>query len=187
MSSQPGSLRPIRSAAVLRFFLKSLLKTSFVALALLPTFAFGVEEILGNKAYPNGPEVSMTPGSLCDSPDTYRYPEKVAYCRRDVERELKKDLIRRYDEVFGYAIQTMPRQEFKIDHLIPLCAGGSNKADNLWPQHETVYAITDPLEPLLCQRMAEGKLLQAEAVRLIREAKADLSKVSAVLQHLNSL
>jgi hypothetical protein len=155
----------------------------------MPALAFGVEfeGLLATSTYPNGPELSVTPGSLCDQPDTYRYPEKVAYCRRDVERDLKRDLIKRYDEVFGYAIQTMPRQEFKIDHFIPLCAGGSNKADNLWPQHERVYSVTDPLEPLICQRMAEGKLLQAEAVRLIRQAKTDLSKVSAILQQLNFL
>lgn len=173
--------------------LRSYLQLTLAVLVLAPTLAFGFEnEILfaraaNEKPFPSGPEVSMTPGSLCDQPDSYRYPEKIAYCRRNVDGDFKQDLIRRYDEVFGYVIQTMPRQLFKIDHFIPLCAGGSNRADNLWPQHESIYAVTDPLEPLICQRMAEGKLKQADAVRLIRQAKTDLSTVDAVMAQLNSL
>lgn len=141
----------------------------------------------GQERFPRGPHPTMTPGSLCDHPQAYRYPEKIAYCNRDVSSDLKRWLILEYDNQFGYSISSMDRQQFKIDHLIPLCAGGSNRPDNLWPQHVSVYMVTDELEPLICGRMAQGKLRQAEAVQMIREAKTDLSKVSDILAQLNAL
>jgi len=81
----------------------------------------------------------------------------------------------------------MNRMDFKIDHFIPLCAGGSNDPVNLWPQHKSVYQQTDPVEPLLCQRMLEGKLSQTDAVKLIMRAKLDLNQVPVVMKILNGL
>ncbi len=144
------------------------------------TFSFAAD-------YPRGPEAETTPGSLCQRGSTFRYAEHVRYCDRDVDSKLKNEIIQDYDKRLGYSIRSMPRGQFKIDHLIPLCAGGSNDRDNLWPQHKSVYDITDPMEPLLCQKMASGRLKQAEAVRLIREAKADLSKVPNVMKQLNAM
>lgn len=137
--------------------------------------------------YPKGPHAEVTPGTLCNAPDAYRYPEKIAYCKRDVNSFLKKEIIRQYDEQFGYSIGSMERNDFKIDHYIPLCAGGGNEQANLWPQHKSVYAITDPMEPLVCGKMAEGKLSQKDAIELIRQGKNDLSKVDAIIEHLQSL
>ncbi len=141
----------------------------------------------GDSAYPRGPEAETTPGSLCQRGSAFRYPEHVRYCDRDVDSKLKNEIIQDYDKRLGYSIRSMPRGQFKIDHFIPLCAGGSNDRDNLWPQHKSVYNITDPMEPLLCQKMASGKLKQAEAVRMIREAKFDLSKVPQVMKQLNAM
>lgn len=142
---------------------------------------------LANDPFPHGPRAEMTPGSLCTTGGTFRYPEHVRYCDRHVDSALKYEIIREYDKEFGYSIHTMSRGAFKIDHLIPLCAGGSNNEDNLWPQHESVYKITDPLEPLVCEKMAEGKLSQADAISFIREAKNDLSKADAIIKHVDSL
>jgi hypothetical protein len=138
-------------------------------------------------AFPEGPNQQTTPGSLCMRPDKYRYPEHIPYCNRDVETQLKADIIRTYDRQFGYRIESMDRRLFKIDHFIPLCAGGGNDRQNLWPQHVSIYTITDPLEPLICEKMAEGRLKQADAVRLIRGAKLDLSTVNQVMAYLNKL
>lgn len=143
-------------------------------------FAFGPN-------FPTNPNPQVTPGKLCDKPTSYRYPEHIAYCDRDVSPFTKDSLIKFYDQRLGYRIESMSRDEFKIDHLIPLCAGGSNDTVNLWPQHKSVYEITDPVEPLVCQRMLEGKLKQADAVKLIMQAKLDLSQVPAVLKILNGL
>lgn len=121
-------------------------------------------------AFPRSPE-SITPGSVCDRPDSRRYPERIAYCSRDVEDQLKKEIFKDYDERYGFRTQVIARSQFKIDHLIPLCMGGSNEQDNLWPQHESIYTLTDPIEPFLCEILGRGKLKQVEAIQIIREVK----------------
>lgn len=126
--------------------------------------------------YPIGPDPDKTPGVLCENGSSYRYPEKIRYCNRNVEKSLKDRLIREYDREFGYKIGRMDRQQFKIDHLIPLCMGGSNDEKNLWPQHQTVYEITDPFEQKLCELMAAGKLKQAQAVEIILDLKSHLEE-----------
>jgi hypothetical protein len=135
--------------------------------------------------FPQMPDLTETPGKICENSGTRRYPEKVSYCARNVETSLKVEIIKRYDSVLGYQIQTMNRADFKIDHLIPLCAGGANDEDNLWPQHKSVYEITDPLEPLICEKMANGSLSQAEAVKIIMYAKTHLEEVSGIIQKLS--
>ena len=137
--------------------------------------------------FPKGPELSITPGKLCDQPTATRYPEKIAYCSRDVTYETKEILMNEYDQKFNYHIMTMARTDFKIDHLIPLCAGGSNDITNLWPQHKSIYEITDPLEPIICLKMAQGKLKQKDAVSLILDAKTHLDRVSNILATINRL
>lgn len=129
----------------------------------------------------------MTPGSLCNSPDELRYPERIKYCQRSVDRDVKQAIIRDYDQKLGYAIESMPRYDFKIDHLIPLCAGGSNSRDNLWPQHKSVYEVTDAMEPLACDKMKAGRLRQADAVRMILRAKLDLRLVPETIRYFESL
>lgn len=139
------------------------------------------------KGFPTNPDPRLTPGSLCNDPDETRYPERIAYCKRDVSTGLKKQIIAIYDQRLGYSVGEMNRQEFKIDHFIPLCAGGSNTKENLWPQHRTVYQQTDPLEPVLCEKMQSGRLRQADAIRLIREAKLDLTRVEETLEYIENL
>ena len=142
---------------------------------------------LAGANYPQGPNAELTPGKLCDKPTTYRYPEHVAYCDRAVDRDTKVELIKTYDQQLGFHIESMDRNDFKIDHYIPLCAGGSNDVINLWPQHKSIYTITDPVEPAICNAMAAGKLSQADAVTLVMKAKNDLSLVPSVLNTLNNL
>lgn len=143
------------------------------------TFAYFAE-------YPKAPEAVLTPGSLCSNPDQYRYSEKIAYCKRDVNGNLKQHIFEDYRKM-GYHLPTSKRSDYKIDHFIPLCAGGSNREDNLWPQHFSVFKITDPLELIGCQKLKEGKLTQNELVKRIILAKNNLSKAPQVLQYLKSL
>lgn len=154
-----------------------------LTILLLSSVAYAYEEV----GFPKTPNLDETPGKLCNHPSTRRYPEQISYCERSVDSYLKNAVIQKYDNLFGYHIGAMKRVEFKIDHLIPLCAGGANSEENLWPQHQSVYIITDPIEPLLCQKMKEGKLLQAEAIRLIIEAKTQLEKVPVLMKKLRSL
>lgn len=158
--------------------LKSLTLAVFVALCSTLSFA--------GQDFPKGPDATLTPGSLCEHADAYRYPEKIKYCERDVTPGEKKAIFRSYDQI-GYRTRSMNRMDFKIDHFIPLCAGGSNQDDNLWPQHKSVYAITDPLEEPLCQKMAAGVLKQKEAIELIVRAKNNLDQVPEILSYIESL
>jgi hypothetical protein len=156
----------------------------FILGLLLTLNAFGTSS---QKAeFPTGPEQKLTPGSLCDRPDAYRYPERIPYCNRDVDTSLKNDVFKEYRED-GYRLTPIDRQNYKIDHLIPLCAGGSNNEDNLWPQHMSIYNQTDPLEGLGCEKLKDGLIKQAELVNLILSAKKDLSLVPETLRKLNSL
>jgi hypothetical protein len=135
--------------------------------------------------FPKGPELSVTPGSICDHPDSYRYPEKIAYCTRNVNGSLKQEVIDEYNTKLGY--QILIRSQYKIDHFIPLCMGGSNNKDNLWPQHQTVYAITDNLEFIACEKMKAGRLNQRKAMDLLREAKLNLDKAKDIEAEINAL
>jgi hypothetical protein len=137
--------------------------------------------------FPKGPELSITPGKLCVHPNARRYPERIAYCDRDVDYQTKEVIIEEYDQKFGYNIENMPREDFKIDHFIPLCMGGDNDSSNLWPQHKSVYLITDPLEPLLCGKMAEGRLKQKDAVAMMIQAKTHLDQVPEIMRQVESL
>lgn len=140
-----------------------------------------------NSSFPIGPDPKMTPGALCTSPTAYRYAEHIAYCERNVDGGTKADLIHQYDVSFGYKIESMDRQKFKIDHFIPLCAGGANSVENLWPQHESVYTLTDPLEAAVCEKMSAGRLLQKDAIQWIRQAKLNLSQAASIIAHVQSL
>ena len=142
-------------------------------------------EEVGVNSYPTKPVPSLTQGELCKHPSTYRYPERIPYCERNVETETKREIIQTYEKL-GYRIASR-RAEFKIDHYYPLCAGGSNGPANLWPQYKEVYNVTDPLEQETCMKMAEGKLSQKEAIALIIQGKSDLSKVPAIRAHLRTL
>lgn len=137
--------------------------------------------------FPTHPDAEMTPGKLCTNGTVRRYPEGIAYCTRNVERDLKAEIFKAYDSELGFETRQMNRGDFKIDHYIPLCAGGANSIENLWPQHRSVYEITDPMEPLVCQKMSEGVLKQAEAIELIKRGKNDLDQVEGIIEYLEAL
>lgn len=137
--------------------------------------------------FPVGPNPETTPGSLCATPTSHRYAENINYCERNVSTQTKNGLIKMYDETFGYHIRQMNRGDFKIDHFIPLSIGGSNSTDNLWPQHKSVYTVTDPLEQLLSDKMVQGHIKQEEAIRIIREGKLNLGRVPDLINYVSGL
>lgn len=137
--------------------------------------------------FPLKPELSITPGELCSDSSQTRYEERISYCKRDVDFEFKHYIREEYDKRFGYSILEMEWSDFKIDHFIPLCAGGSNGEKNLWPQHVSIYEITDPIEHIACEKMNFNLLLQEEAVELIKKVKLNLDEADSVLRYLESL
>lgn len=164
--------------------MRSHVKAVFCGLFLL---LFIQTSFAANGKFPLGPDIKMTPGTVCKNADSLRYPEKIKYCERNVDTQLKRAIFIDYDKNLGYSTRSMNRGDFKIDHYIPLCAGGSNDRSNLWPQHASVYKITDPLEPLACEKMSEGRLTQSKAIELIRIGKNDLKKVTEILNYLEGL
>jgi len=133
--------------------------------------------------FPKGPDLEITPGALCDTPSEFRYPAKVPYCERAVATETKWEVIDTYESK-GFEVRRYDRAQFKIDHLIPLCAGGANKESNLWPQHRSLYEKTDEIEATLCQVMAADKISQESAVALIIDVKLNPDTAPAVLADL---
>lgn len=136
--------------------------------------------------YPLYPDPTLTPGILCQYPDSYRYPEHIAYCKRDVSYAQKKQVFEDYRHL-GYRINLKRRSDYKIDHYIPLCAGGGNNIENLWPQHKSVFRKTDQIEFLGCELLRDGRISQHSLIALIRYAKNDHTKVEEVMEELRSL
>jgi hypothetical protein len=136
--------------------------------------------------FPMGPDAHLTPGSTCSTPDAYRYAEHIPYCNRRVSGRDKDVIFGEYRSI-GFVIDISRRSDFKIDHLIPLCAGGSNNPDNLWPQHKSIFAQTDKIESVGCDKLKAGKLKQADLIKMILEAKRNLSLAAPTLTTLNNL
>ncbi|MBC7385386.1 MAG: hypothetical protein H7301_04370 [Cryobacterium sp.] len=153
-----------------------------LAIHLVPARA-GTER---DRGIPIGPDPRLTPGALCRDGRSHRYPERILYCDRAVDHEDRVQIVFAYNSA-GYRIDPKKHKEFKIDHLIPLCVGGSNDHENLWPQHESIYEITDPLEPAICEKMFEGRLKQKEAVELVIRGKRHLSEVRRIMHYLDTL
>lgn len=93
--------------------------------------------------------------------DGLRYEESIPHCKRNVSTN-KKDFICERDGVSN-------REDFTVDHIIPLSLGGSNSADNLWCQHNSL-SVTH-LETKMYLQLKEGKITQKKAVKTILEAK----------------
>jgi hypothetical protein len=137
-------------------------------------------------AYPMGPDPVLTPGSLCDTPESLRHPEQIAYCGRYVDSYMKDTIFISYRKNLGYSLSG-DRYDYKVDHFIPLCFGGSNHKDNLWPQHFSISEITDPIEAAGCEKLQKGKISQKEAIQLIMSVKLNLNEAPRALRYLKSL
>jgi hypothetical protein len=131
---------------------KRVLLSAFIV-TIIPVFGFGVAK----------PNVENTPGILCTKQDPdfdgFEYAEKVARCRRDIDVGDK----RRIAEAYG----NLPQGEwskYEFDHLIPICAGGSNDLRNVWPQRLDEAKEKDKIEVQVCAKMRAGTMTQKQAV-----------------------
>lgn len=86
---------------------------------------------------------------------------------RDVSSATKREVFARYGLISVFADST--RNDFEVDHLIPLALGGSNDIHNLWPQAYGTAPwnarLKDRLENRLRQLVCAGELPLAEAQR----------------------
>lgn len=151
------------------------LSRAVLALTLILSVNVANASFIGKFEIPDGPNPQKTPGALCQH-GRPRYDQKITYCDRNVSSHTKQEIIAQYDEEFGFEIRQLPRGDFKIDHFIPLSIGGSNDISNLWPQHKTVYTITDPIESHVANLIAAGKISQADAIQAVKDCKLNLPK-----------
>lgn len=123
---------------------------------------------LGNHGSPHRAERNpqLTPGDLCDREDPdfdgLRYPERIVHCRRAVTSETKIAI------AASYGIYGETRQNYEIDHFIPLNIGGSNEGRNLWPLFGPLAREKSQYEAWLMERVASGDVRQVEAIERIR-------------------
>ena len=115
------------------------------------------------------PDPGFTPGMLCSPSDpnfsTYRYPEHIAYCNRNVPHEEKLAIAQEY------GISTSDFASYEFDHYIPLAIGGNDNIKNIWPQPLSEAHQKDALEQDLFNKLSAGAMTQAEAVAQIRAWK----------------
>lgn len=123
----------------------------------------------GKLPTPEKPDPEVTTGELCDRGNAdfegYRYKQKIAYCRRNVEPSLKAEI---YEE---YGVKKSARINYTIDHFIPLSIGGSNSRVNLWPEHKKIKALRANLETEVFEAVRDGHMTQEDAVQKIIKAK----------------
>jgi hypothetical protein len=150
------------------------------------SFFIALSAAAQSREFPLTPLASLTPGSLCDIPMEFRYPERIAYCERDVDLLMKDNVFAAYRRA-GFKLPESQRSSYKVDHYIPLCAGGSNHQDNLWPQHLSVGKTTDSIEKLGCDKLAAGRITQAKFVEIIKKVKNNPATASAVSNELGRM
>jgi hypothetical protein len=72
---------------------------------------------------------------------------------RDVPQSLRKKIFARDNVSYP-----QPTGTTELDHLVPLCLGGSNSEENLWVQFAPEYKEKDKLENYLCDNVCDRKI-----------------------------
>ena len=128
--------------------------------------------ITTSDVHANFPQTPKTTGHFCTIKDRdfsrFRYDEQIPYCYRNVRYELKT---KKYKE---YKVDLNTRDQYTIDHIIPLSIGGSNHPQNLWPQHKSI--ITAPYEREVYEMVRDSKIKRKVAVQMLMLKKFDPDK-----------
>jgi hypothetical protein len=103
------------------------------------------------------PDKNLTGGSV-------RTGDRDAACGHARENRGRMNAARRDEILRRYGLPSGTHPDYEIDHLIPLCLGGSDDPSNLWPQprrsiEETWNAeAKDRLERLMCNMVCDGQI-----------------------------
>lgn len=121
---------------------------------------------------PVTPNTEITPGDFCSEQDPdfreHRYPERMAYCGRNVSKGDKTAIYKRYK------VDIKCKHRYTIDHMVPLALGGNNSHDNLWPEHVLVKQTRQQLEQELYEEVSAGAMTSEEAVEVLFREKTKL-------------
>lgn len=121
---------------------------------------------------PINPDEQITPGDFCATEDSdfleYRYPEKLAYCKRNVSKGDKNAIYN------AYGVDLKCKHRYTIDHFVPLSIGGNNNHKNLWPEHVLVKETRAHLENELFQKVRDGEMKSEDAVKILIREKTQL-------------
>ncbi len=146
--------------------LKPLLAALAILVAAVSWPAFAEPPILPNPDLTPGNTFPVSRNDVC----VPGYAHKV----RDVPWDEKREVFRRY------GVPLAEHREYEVDHLIPLCLGGSNSIRNLWPQSRTTQPWNayrkDKLEYHLWKLVCDGQADLADAQRQIASNWIDAYK-----------
>jgi hypothetical protein len=93
------------------------------------------------------PDPACTPGAVDPSAFVCGQPTRE---RRHVDEAMRRRVFAEYD------VPWAERSAYEVDHLVPLCLGGSNELANLWPERS--HAEKDRVEARLCRRVCAGEV-----------------------------
>lgn len=120
-------------------------------------------------SYPLIPNEKTSPGHMCTINDTdfqeYRYRQNIVYCKRNLSFNKKTSIYNKY------GIDLSERDQYTIDHIIPLSIGGSNSELNLWPEHKNVKQSRPNLETCIFNLVKNDLIKQKIAVDFILKVK----------------
>jgi hypothetical protein len=105
--------------------------------------------------YPGGWAPVHTPGSTLDVTAAEVCVPGYARSVRDVPQTEREQVLASYGLSSG--------KGYELDHLIPLELGGSNRADNLWPEPLAEAHRKDAVENALHQALCSGQISLASA------------------------
>jgi hypothetical protein len=90
--------------------------------------------------------------------------DRAAACGHAKEHRGPMSADRRDEVLLRYGLPVGVHPDYEIDHLIPLCLGGSDDFTNLWPQPRRIIEpkwnaeAKDKLEHVLCEMVCAGQL-----------------------------
>lgn len=100
---------------------------------------------------PEQPDPALTPGEVFNVTKERVCSPRYATNVRHVTREMKRAVFKRYHvKYFPHAYQ--------IDHLVPLCLGGRNSLENLWPEPIERALESDKVERRACHDVCAGRI-----------------------------
>jgi hypothetical protein len=139
----PGGVAVV--ATIIKLFAVTVLAGTLIA---VPAFSFEIR-----------PDRDSTEGSVrIDGHD------RALFCGQGKEHRGAMSAGRRDEVLLRYGLPPGIHPDYEIDHLIPLCLGGSDDFSNLWPQPRSSIEpkwnaeTKDRLERRLCDMVCAGQL-----------------------------